>query len=56
MNLRSHAETPVAVSRTRPAPSLAEVRRMLNRYRRDDLRTRGSALPDPVIRERKRRV
>ena len=56
MNLRSHTETPVAASQPRPAPPLAEVRRVLNRFRRDDLRTRRSTFLDPVVRERKRRV
>ena len=56
MNLRSHTETPVTASEPRPAPPLAEVRRLLNRFRRDDLRMRKTAFLDPVVRERKRRV
>jgi hypothetical protein len=35
---------------------MAEVRRLLNRYRRDALRTRKGAAPDTLARERDRRV
>ena len=56
MSLRSVPETPVSVSQARPAPPMAEVRRLLNRYRRDALRTRKDAPSDASARERDRRV
>ena len=56
MSLRSSAHTPVSAAQTRSAPPLAEVRRLLNRYRRDALRTRKERIPDAIARERDRRV
>ena len=56
MSLRSVPETPVTISQARPAPPMAEVRRLLNRYRRDALRTRKHVSSDAIARERDRRV